>query len=203
MSTEIYLKSKLSNKNGLSKTRNNLIGHTIFLTSEKYRMTNHRPHTKFFTSEKIVSGFPAFRRSFHSECSQLSLPLNHGFKVCRHFSVKQFIEDQVNENTKKKTQQNVALLKEFLKLKNESRLIEEIPPKELKAYIGEFIITVRKKDNNEDYEPSSLRSLMASFERYLKKKNYGFSIMKDAEFEQARKALQSKQKDLKQKGKGW
>ena len=116
-------------------------------------------------------------------------------------SVKQFIEDQENENTKKKTQQNVALLKEFLKLKNESRLTEEIPPKELNAYIGDFIITVRKKDNNEDYEPSSLRSLMASFERYLKK-NYGFSIMKDAEFEQARKALQSKQKDLKQKGKG-
>ena len=41
------------------------------------------------------------------------------------------------------------------------------------------------------------------FERYLKNNNYGFSIMKDAEFEQARKALQSKQKDLKQKGKGW
>ena len=72
----------------------------------------------------------------------------------------------------------------------------------MNAYIAEFIITVRKKDSNEDYEPSSLRSLMASFERYLKKKNYGFSIMKDAEFEQARKALQSKQKDLKQKGKG-
>ena len=35
---------------------------------------------------------------------------------------------------------------------------------------------------------------MASFERYLKKKNYGFSIMKDAEFEQVRKALQSKQR---------
>ena len=35
----------------------------------------------------------------------------------------------------------------------ESRLIEEIPPKELNAYIAEFIITVRKKDSNEDYEP--------------------------------------------------
>ena len=68
--------------------------------------------------------------------------------------------------------------------------MEEIPPKELNAYISEFIITVRKKDNNEDYEPSSLRSLMAGFERYLKKKNYGFSIIKkDAEFEQARKTL--------------
>ena len=35
----------------------------VFLTSEKYRMTNHKPHTIFFTSEKnrmanqIVSRF--------------------------------------------------------------------------------------------------------------------------------------------------
>ena len=36
-----------------------------------------------------------------------------------------------NENTRKKTQQNAALLKEFLTLRNESRLIEEIAPKEL------------------------------------------------------------------------
>ena len=86
-------------------------------------------------------------------------------------SVEQFIEDQENENTRKKTQQNVALLEEFLTLRNESRLIEEIAPKELNTYIAEFIITVRKKDSNEDYEPSSLRSLMATFERYLKKKN--------------------------------
>ena len=59
-----------------------------------------------------------------------------------------------------------------------------------------------RKTITRDYEPCFVRSLMASFERYLKKKNYGFSIMKDSEFEQARKALQSKQKDLKQKGKG-
>ena len=70
-------------------------------------------------------------------------------------SVEGFIEDQENENTRKKTQQSVALLKEFLVLRNESRLIEEILPKELKAYIAEFIITVRKKGSNEDYEPSS------------------------------------------------
>ena len=52
--------------------------------------------------------------------------------------------------------------------------MEEIPPKELNAYISEFIITVRKKEDNEDYQPSSLRSLMASFERCLKKKNSTF-----------------------------
>ena len=70
-------------------------------------------------------------------------------------SVQGFIEDQENENTRNKTQQSVALLKEFLMLTNGSRLIEEILPKELKAYIAQFIITVRKKGSNEDYEPSS------------------------------------------------
>jgi len=185
--------------------RSNLIGHSIFLTSKKYRMTNQKPDTIFFTSEKIRIGFSRLSgRScevIESECLQHSLlSLLQGLQTLIQWS--NFIEDQENENTRKKTQQNVDLLKEFLTLRNESRLIEEIPPKELNAYITEFIITVRKKDSNEDYEPSSLRSLMASFERYLKEKTYGFSIMKDAEFEQARKALQSKQKDLKQKGKG-
>jgi len=40
-------------------------------------------------------------------------------------SVEQFIEDQENENTRKKTQQSIALLKEFLTLRNESRLLPE------------------------------------------------------------------------------
>ena len=35
--------------------------------------------------------------------------------------------------------------------------MEEMAPKELNAYISEFIITVRKKDNNENY----------LFEKYL------------------------------------
>ena len=43
---------------------------------------------------------------------------------------------------------------------------------------------------------------MASFERYLKKNNYGsYSIMRDVEFEKGRTALKSKQRDLKKKGK--
>jgi len=39
----------------------NLIGWTIFLTSENYRMTNHRPQTKIFTGEKNHIGFSTFR----------------------------------------------------------------------------------------------------------------------------------------------
>ena len=117
-------------------------------------------------------------------------------------SVEEFIEWQENENTREKAEQNIALQKEFLTLKGEARAVEEISPDEIDSFISEFIITVRKNDDNEDYEPSSLRGMLASFERYLKRKNYGYSIIKDVEFEKARVAFKSKQKDLKKKGKG-
>jgi len=69
--------------------RSNLIGHTIFLTSEKYRMANQKPDTIYFTSEKIRIGLSRLsRRScevIEIECLQRSLLYqNHGFKVCRH-----------------------------------------------------------------------------------------------------------------------
>ena len=46
---------------------------------------------------------------------------------------------------------------------------------------------MRKKDDNGDYEPSPLRGTLASFERYLKGKKYGYSNIKDVEFEKARR----------------
>ena len=69
--------------------RSDLIGHSVFLTSEKYRMTNQKPDTIFFTSEKIRIRFsPLSGRScevVESECLQRSLlSRDHGFKVCRH-----------------------------------------------------------------------------------------------------------------------
>ncbi len=80
--------------------------------------------------------------------------------------------------------------------------MDKLTPQELNNFLSEFLITVRKKEDNQEYEPNSLRAFFASFERHLKKQNYGFSLLKDIQFEQARKALQSKQRDLKRKGKG-
>ena len=77
------------NKNSLFRMRSNLIGHAIFLTSEKYRVTNDKPDTIFFTGEKIRIGFSRLsERScevIESECLQRSLlSQNHGFNVYRH-----------------------------------------------------------------------------------------------------------------------
>ena len=116
-------------------------------------------------------------------------------------SVDNFIAEQENKATLQKTQRDVKLLQTFLGTRNELRKVEEIPALELNEYICEFIISVRTKDGK-DYEPSSLRSLLASFERHLKKNSYSASIMNDLVFEKTRKVLLSKQKELKKKGKG-
>ena len=81
--------------------------------------------------------------------------------------------------------------------------MDELTTQVLNKFLREFLVTVRtEKEDNEEYEPNSLRAFFASFERHLKKKNYGLCLMKDVQFEQTRKALQSKQRDLKRKGKG-
>ena len=113
-------------------------------------------------------------------------------------SAEEFILEHENKKTRQKTFRDVQLLQSFLALKNEERKIEQIPAVELNGLISQFIISVRRKDG-EDYEPTSLRSLMASFLRYLKKNNYPSSLMNDAVFDKARKILQSKQKQLRNK----
>ena len=90
----------------------------------------------------------------------------------------------------------------FLNSKNESRRIEEIPPKELNEYISEFIVAVRRKDS-EDFEPSSLRGVISSFNWHLKACKYPCSVIEDSQFEQVRQALEARSnKELKKDGKG-
>ena len=71
------LSANLPNKNSISLMRSNRVGHTIFLTSKKYRMTNHNPDTIFFTSEKIRIGFSRHSGQpcevIESECLERSL----------------------------------------------------------------------------------------------------------------------------------
>ena len=53
--------------------------------------------------------------------------------------------------------------------------MDELTPQELNKFLSKFLITVRKKEDNEEYETNSLSEFFASFERHLKKKNYAFN----------------------------
>ena len=46
--------------------------------------------------------------------------------------------------------------------------MDELTPQELNKFLSVFLITVRKQEDNEEYEPNSLRAFFPSFERHLK-----------------------------------
>jgi hypothetical protein len=95
-------------------------------------------------------------------------------------------------------------LRQILNEKEENREIQNIPPEELNELLSQFVYSARKSDDTE-YEPSSLRGMICSFDRVLKHHDYGFEICdkrKDAEFARTREMLRPKQIQLKKQGKG-
>ena len=113
----------------------------------------------------------------------------------------EFIEEQSNKNTLSKTNRDVSLLKEFLRAKEVDKEIENLEAKELDEVLCAFIVEVKKKDGGE-YEPTTLRSFISSFDRYLRKKGYPTTIIDGQEFRKTRETLVAKQKELKKAGKG-
>ena len=98
----------------------------------------------------------------------------------------------------KQDYRDIELLKKFLAFENEEREIHNIEPKALNNYILEFIVKVRKQDGGE-YEPTTLRSFISSFDRFLRKKNYPTTIIEGDEFRKTRECLAAKQRELKKK----
>jgi len=93
------------------------------------------------------------------------------------------------------------LLQKFLVSRNELREIENIDAKDLDVLIANFLLQVRKKDE-EQYEPTSLRSFFSSFDRCLRKKNCSSNIMEGKEFRKTKEASVAEQKELKKERKG-
>ena len=117
----------------------------------------------------------------------------------------EFVEEQENPNTKRKTAYDVELFKSFIQTSNPGLLgstsVHELSPQVLNDLLSKFIFGVRKKDGS-DYEPTSLRGFLSSIQRYLNKQNYVFTIFTDAAFKTTMATLRAKQKDLKAKGLG-
>ena len=64
-----------------------------------------------------------------------------------------------------------------------------------------FYTEIRKNDGSE-YEPESLKSMLAALDRYLKEHGYKYSIKRDREFHQSKLVLEGKVRCLRQQGKG-
>jgi len=60
---------------------------------------------------------------------------------------------------------------------------------------------LKEKDGGE-YEPTTLKSFISSFDCYLRKKGYPTTIIDGQEFRKTSETLVAKQKELKKTGKG-
>ena len=106
-----------------------------------------------------------------------------------------------NVNTSKSTSFWLSVWKTWCEGKSIALEIEEHEPAELNRLLEKFYAEVKNK-NGEDYEPDSLRVMIAAFDRHLKDKQYPLSIVKDREFHSSKQVLERKAKLLRQAGRG-
>ena len=79
--------------------------------------------------------------------------------------------------------------------------LQDTPCDELDDVLQHLYACVKKQDG-EDYEPGSLRTMLASLDRFLWEKGKHFSIQRDREFEKSRKVLNEKAIELRENSKG-
>ena len=118
------------------------------------------------------------------------------------FDIDRFINNETNRNTRKKTDSDVGKVFDYFQNKlKEKRPIESIPPIHLNRLLCVFFMNVRNNKGDE-YEPSTIRGIQCSIDRYLKLKNYGKQIATSSEFAKVMDVIRCKQKKLKREGKG-
>ena len=79
--------------------------------------------------------------------------------------------------------------------------LHETPRENLNVILKHFYAKVVKENGNE-YEPDCLKTMLASLDRHLKEHGASFSIGADQEFEESRKVLNGRAKEIRERGKG-
>ena len=72
---------------------------------------------------------------------------------------------------------------------------------EMNDILGHFYAELRKEDGT-DYEPDSLRVMLASLDRHFIDSGFSFSILRDEPFKNSRKILNGKAIELRERGMG-
>lgn len=116
--------------------------------------------------------------------------------------IQKFVKEQENKSTLRKTLGDIEKFNRFLRMKGEKREMKDIAPDELDIFVANFILSVRKADGGE-YEPSTIRNMVSSLERKLRRQSYPVSILNSkTEFNLTKDTLRAKLKSLKKLGKG-
>ena len=105
--------------------------------------------------------------------------------------IQQLAEKAVNKNTVKTTKKWMNVWKSLAESKGLDNDIVKYEAKKLDECLSRFFAEIRKSDGS-DYEPDSLRVMLAALDRHLKQNDRKISIAKDREFVKCRQVLEGK-----------
>ena len=101
--------------------------------------------------------------------------------AARFPEIQQLTEKAVNKNTVKTTKTWINVWKMWAESKGLKNDIVKYEAKELDECLSRFFAEIRKSDGS-DYEPDSVRVMLAALDRHLKQNDSKISIAKDREF---------------------
>ena len=104
-----------------------------------------------------------------------------------------------NQNTVKTTSFLLNVWESWCKQKNIVNKIEENEPEKLNKLLETFYAEVKNK-NGDDYQPDSLKVMIAALDRHLNDEGYKFSTIRDREFHSSKQVLEGKAQQLHQSG---
>ena len=123
------------------------------------------------------------------------------FDSCSDSNIQLFIEHSKTKNTSKSTDLWMRVYHSWAETRDAPSSIETLAPVDLDQILQTFYAEIKKK-NGDDYEPNSLSNMQSAIDRYLKEKQYKFSIIRDREFTTSRAVLEGKARILRENGKG-
>jgi len=115
--------------------------------------------------------------------------------------IEKLAKKAVNKNTVKTAKTWMDVWKSSAENMGFNYDIVKYEAKELDECLSRFFAKIRKSDGS-DYEPDSLRVMLAALDRHLKQNSSKISIAKDREFVKCRQILEGEARALREKGHG-
>ena len=121
------------------------------------------------------------------------------FALSNQNIVEQLKENAKNKNTLKSTLTWLNVWQTWATQRKGNPKMEEYEHEQRDKMLQIFYTEIRTKDGFE-YEPESLKSMLAALDCYLKEHDYMYSILRFREFHQSKLVLDGKVKCLVNKG---
>jgi hypothetical protein len=155
---------------------------------------------EFEWEETTTNELPDFSIIENANSSKIK-PSDERFRDVKFDDNDNFLKENENENTRKKTTSDMNLFGTYLVQTGEKAEIENLSAESLNEKFSTFLLSVRKKDGSE-YEPTTLRGFLCILDRYLRQKKFNLNVNSGSQFAKCREVLKGKQKQLKGLGYG-